>query len=162
MKSILLFFVFLPFTFYSQQEKSRTTLGLELFGVGGFFSMTYNTSIFHKNHYDLEFRPQFTLFPGSIEGGLPNYCAPYLGLNQRLGKEKICLVLNSAVGIGLTWGENPSKPKFISALTIGTKYSFKSTTIGLGYTYFLSEPEYMSLSIYPHSFAIAIEIILKH
>jgi hypothetical protein len=158
MKLILFLFILLPFPFYSQQEKSRTTIGLELLGVGGLFSMTYTTSIYHKNYYDLELRPQFTLFPGSIEGGIPNYCAPYLGLNQRLGNEKICIVLNSAVGVGLTWGSNPSKPKFISALTIGPKYRFNSTTYGLGYTYFLSEPEYMGWSIYPHSIAIALEI----
>lgn len=158
MKAILFFFVFLPFSLISQQEKSKTTIGLEILGVGGFFSMTYTSSLYHKNHYDLELRPQFTLFPGSIEGGIPNYCAPYLGLNQRFGNEKICIVLNSAVGVGLTWGSNPSKPKFISGLTIGPKFRINSTTIGLGYTYFLSEPEYMTLSIYPHSFAIALEI----
>ena len=144
-------------TFY---EKSKTTIGFELLGIGGFYSVVFNKSILHKKQYNLELRSQITIFPGSVESEIPNYFAPYIGLNHRFGNKKLCFVVNTSIGVGLTWGTEAYSPKFISGITLGPKFRTNFVILGIGYTYFLFEPEYMYIRSFPHSLAISFEFEL--
>jgi hypothetical protein len=160
MKSYLLIYL-LIFSFLVNGQGDilkKNSIGIEILGSAGLYSIVYNRTLITYKKFNFQIRPQLSVLPGETESEIPRHIVPIVGVNSQLLFNKLILNLNMAVGVDFNWGKGSYGPRIISAVSFGPKLKTDFATWGIAYTYFLKEPEYFGLNIYPHSFGVTMEV----
>lgn len=145
----------------SQEDVSSIhSVGIDLLGNAGMYSLVYNRTIASKGKWYLQIRPQFELMPGSTSGEIPYSIVPIFGFNNQLRFQKWLINCNLSAGVDFSVGPGNYGTQWISAVTVGPKFKIGSNTWGPSYVYFFKEPEFIYMSSYPHSVGLSIEFFI--